>query len=212
MEPFFNGMAPEMAVDLAEKSRRAFDLREQRKQLLAQSGFADAHALLEAVREGGVDASAGYDLWLSLALLQEQHEALRAWVDWRCRKSAHGNEPSQSPWADSLDAQPLPEPFASHMTLHPDAVSFAVDALTGVARIVSATEWSLAWKVGERNWRLDTAPRRGHDIATRARLCLPDGSVAADPWGFDGIATRAQVLPHFFAKLADSDELKRLEP
>lgn len=204
MEPFFVGMAPEKALELAAASRRAFDLREQRKELLEQSGFGDADALLDAVRAGDVDPDAGYDTWLGMSLLQEQHDALRAWIEWRCRDTGQSPEPGSSPLTDLLET--LPESLASSITVHPDAVSFSDDRLTAIARVVSPTQWALQWSVDGRAWRLDTAPRVGDGIDTRARLRRPDASIDADPWGFDGVDAREHILPRFLARLADTPE------
>ncbi|GAA5073225.1 hypothetical protein [Lysobacter panacisoli] len=204
MEPFFVGMAPEKALELAAASRRAFDLREQRKELLEQSGFGDADALLDAVRAGEVDPDTGYDTWLGMALLLEQHDALRAWIEWRCRDTGQSPEPCSAPLADLLET--LPESLASNITVHPDAVSFSDDRIAAIARVVSPTQWALQWSVDGRTWRLDTAPREGDEIATRARLRRPDASIDADPWDFDGVDAREYVLPRFLARLADTPE------
>lgn len=206
MDTFFIGVAPDKALDLAGMSRRAFELREQRKALLDASGFDTPDALLEAVREGQVEADTAYDTWLSLALLHEQHEALRTWIDWRCRESAEHDEPCDSPVAAMLEAQPLPEPFASSLTVHPDAISCSSGDVSVIARIVSATHWSLQWGVGDRIWRLDTAPRGAEAITTRACLRRPDGSRLADPWGFDGMDARERILPHLLSRLATTPE------
>lgn len=205
MDTFFSGIDPEVALELAELSRRAFDLREQRKQILREAGFEEPAELLEAVREERVDARAGYDVWLTLALLQEQQESIRAWVDWRCRGSA-ANEPAPASWADILAERPLPEPFDSAVTVHSDGLSFALGDLSIVARIVATNEWSVEWTVRQRRWRLDTAPARPAHIDTVACLRRPDGAQAADPWRLGSEAGRVETLQRLLEHITATPE------
>lgn len=205
MDTFFSGLDPEVALELAELSRRAFDLREQRKQILREAGFEEAPDLLEAVRNGSVDARAGYDVWLTLALLQEQHDGIRAWVDWRCR-GAPADEPAIACWAQVLAEQPLPEPYGSAISTHSDGVSAKLGGVSIVTRILAPDAWSVEWMAGDRRWRLDTAPARPEGITTTACLRRPDGSVVADPWRLGSEATRLHTLHRLLERIAADSE------
>lgn len=205
MDAFFSGLEPEVALELAELSRRAFDLREQRKQILREAGFDGPADLLEAVRDERVDVRAGYDVWLTLALLQEQHESIRAWVDWRCRGSAAA-EPATVSWAGTLAEHPLPEPFGSATTVHSDGLSFALDGLQIAARVVATNEWAFEWTVDGRCWRLDTAPARPAGVGTVACLRRPEGLVEADPWQLGAEPTRLDTLQHALEHIVATPE------
>lgn len=205
MDTFFSGLDPEVALELAELSRRAFDVREQRKQILRETGFEEAADLLEAVRSERVDVRAGYDVWLTLALLQEQHESIRAWIDWRCR-GGRDDEPGIASWAQILAEQPLPEPYGSAITAHSDGLSAELGGVPVVARILAPDAWSVEWTAEDRRWRLDTAPARPEDITTTACLRRPDGSVVADPWRLGSEATRLHTLHRLLERIAADPE------
>lgn len=205
MDTFFSGLDPEVALELADLSRRAFDLREQRKQILRETGFEEAADLLEAVRNERVDVRAGYDVWLTLGLLQEQHEGIRAWVDWRCR-GGPADEPAIASWVQTLAEQPLPGPYGSAVTPHSDGLSADLGGVSLVARILAPDAWSVEWTVEGRRWRLDTAPARPEGIATIACLRRPDGLAAADPWQLGSETTRLHTLHRLLERItADSE-------
>ncbi len=186
MEPFYAGLAPETAMEMAELSRRLFHLREERKQWLASIGHEDDdQALLDAIGAGRVAEHPGYEIWLASQLSLQQQQVLRERLDWRCRHPAGPGEAWDS--AHPLDAIALtlrlPEAF------HPDFV-FADDglALRGLAgeevmiRWLSGTRWSVEWRIGDDLWRLDNAPVAHAGVDTPAHLHCPDGSVTDDPF------------------------------
>ena len=205
MDTFFCGLDPEVALELAELSRRAFDVREQRKQILRETDFEEAANLLESVRRERFDVRAGYDVWLTLGWLQEQQESIRAWVDGRCR-GAPPDEPAIASWAQLLAEQPLPEPYGSAITAHSDGLSAELGGLSVVARILAPDAWSVEWTAEDRRWRLDTAPARPEDITTTACLRRPDGSVVADPWRLGSEATRLHTLHRLLERIAADPE------
>lgn len=184
MDPFFTGMAPDTALELAELSRRMYALRETRKGLLASTGEADADALLAALRAGRLPEHPAYDSWLSVIVLERAEVALRTRIDWRCRHpraEAPSGADDDSGLSALLAEVSVPETFAS-VQVHPDGVSFVgPGGLNVVARIAWAHDWAVEWHLDGRGWRLDTAPVAHPDVATRAHLHRPDGTVVADP-------------------------------
>ena len=78
MADFFDNMDFEDAELMQQLSRLMFELRVGRDTLLKQYDVADAAALLEKIRSGAVPEHPAYDHYLSLAVLDETREAVRA--------------------------------------------------------------------------------------------------------------------------------------
>lgn len=78
MADFFDNMDFEDAELMEQLSRLMFELRVGRDTLLKQYDVADAAALLEKIRSGAVPEHPAYDHYLSLAVLDETREAVRA--------------------------------------------------------------------------------------------------------------------------------------
>ncbi|MDR1075398.1 MAG: hypothetical protein LBL59_03610 [Xanthomonadaceae bacterium] len=209
MESFFTGLDPITAQDLADLSKRMFELRESRKRLLAESGCVDAEELLTALRDGRLHEHPTYEGWLAVVLLQRQQQELYEQIDWRCR---HPDEEAQPPapandLASLASSLTLPSAFArQEMRLHPDAIACTDgNGLEVLVRIVSAQDWSFEWRFDQAYWRLDTAPVQHPGITTRAHLHRPDGSVAADPLALDG-NTAGICVQRFLDALAQSHQ------
>lgn len=78
MADFFDGMDFEDVGQMEQLSRLMFEFRRSRDGLLKQYGVTDAAALLEKIREGQVDEHPAYEHYLSLNILDDMREALRA--------------------------------------------------------------------------------------------------------------------------------------
>lgn len=201
MEPFFAGLAPETALALAGLSHELYEVRETRKQLLAETDCTGAEVLYAALCSGQLPEHPAYEAWLAVIALRRQEERLREHIDWRCR---HPGADAAAP-ANELEtlaaALTLPAAFAPPR-LHPDGLVFAsADGLEVLARLASPRHWSFEWRIGQAHWRLDTAPLAHPGVSTRAHLHRPDGSVVDDPLRLDE-ATTSATLQRFLEALA----------
>lgn len=188
MEAFFSGMDPQLAQQIAQLSRGSYELREYRKQLLAESGCGDPAELLAALQEGRLPEHPGYERWLAAVLMQRREQDLRTQLEWRCGHAHAADMPllSEHPLAELLEEVELPGCFAGDVRLHPDGLTLCSDdGLEVVVRMVSARHWSFEWVKDGALWRLDTAPITHPGVATLAHLHRPDGGVVADPLALD---------------------------
>lgn len=78
MANFFDEMDFDDAELMEQLARVLFDLRVSRDTLLKQYDSANAAVLLEKIRSGAVPEHPAYDHYLSLAVLDETREAVRA--------------------------------------------------------------------------------------------------------------------------------------
>lgn len=78
MANFFDEMNFDDAELMEQLASVLFDLRVSRDSLLKQYDSANAAALLEKIRTGAVPEHPAYDHYLSLAVLDETREAVRA--------------------------------------------------------------------------------------------------------------------------------------
>lgn len=212
MNAFFERVEPQAAATLADVSRRMFDLREARKQMLADAGCEDAATMLAAVRDGLLPEHPGYAGWLAVCLMEDREHALHDILEWRCgvANGGAGAPPPRSGLAALAHAlrPSLPAAFAGEMKMHHDGISFRNDAGVDVlVRIVRPDAWSFEWLADGAAWRLDTAPWQYPGVRTMAHLHRPDGNVVDDPLGLDGGGSKASVVLTFLNALVLSPTL-----
>lgn len=203
MDPFFIGIEPGVATRMGGLSRQMFDLREQRKRLLEQLDCEDAESLLMAIREGVVAEHPGYEAWLALGLLQEQHQACREQLDWHCRNSKAPADPLPAAAEADVDAS-LPPMFRGQaVEQHADGTAFrSQDGLHVLARVLSPGDWSIEWRRDTLLWRLDTAPVVHAGVTGPIHLHQPDGTVIGSEIGLHA-ASREDLLREVLLALAD---------
>lgn len=78
MSNFFDEFPLDGAQALAQLSRLAFDLREDRLRLLRQHGVDSEQALLECIRQGAVPEHPAYEHYLGARVLAATREAVRS--------------------------------------------------------------------------------------------------------------------------------------
>lgn len=78
MSNFFENLPFDGAQQMEQLSRLAFDLRENRAQVLRRHGVDSEEALLRLVREGAVPEHPGYDDYLGARILEATREAVRS--------------------------------------------------------------------------------------------------------------------------------------
>lgn len=209
MDAFFSGLDPQSALQMAELSKSGYALREYRKQILTESGCADAAELMAAVQEGRVPEHPGYERWLAAVLMQRRERAIRTELERRCgQPEADASALAiDHPLVEVLAEIEVPARFSQEIRLHPDGITLADEqGLEVLVRMVSPGHWSFEWCVGQAVWRLDTAPVCHPGITTHAHLHRPDGSVVADPLDLDA-ADMPGVLQRVLDALAGSHEL-----
>lgn len=77
MEDFFRNIPFEQAEQMNELARLTFELRENRKQLLARHGAEDEGALKETILSGALPEHPTYEDYLGAKILGEAREAIR---------------------------------------------------------------------------------------------------------------------------------------
>ncbi len=78
MANFFDEISFDDAERMEQLARLIFEFRVSRDGLLRQYEVADAAGLLESISSGAVAEHPGYDHYLSLKVLDEMREAVRA--------------------------------------------------------------------------------------------------------------------------------------
>lgn len=78
MTNFFQHVPSEAAQQIDALSRLLYDLREDRKQILAAYGVEQEQALLARIASGEIEAHPAYERYLSAKTLAQTREALRA--------------------------------------------------------------------------------------------------------------------------------------
>lgn len=77
MSNIFEDLPFTVAQQLEQLSRLAFDLREQRKQLLQRHGADSEQALLQLVSDGAIPEQPAYQDYLTARVLAETREGVR---------------------------------------------------------------------------------------------------------------------------------------
>ncbi|MFC4527148.1 hypothetical protein ISN76_10620 [Dyella halodurans] len=213
MGSFFDYVEPQAASDIADLSRRMYEVREARKRLFIEAACLDADAMLAAVRDGRLPEHPGYEGWLAAQLMREHEQALEAALLWRCRE-ANGEPALAAPALTGLAAlaaaleRELPSTFAGSMRTHHDGLAFqSDDGIDVMLRIVTPVAWSFEWRWRDALWRLDTAPVAHPGITTQAHLHRPDGSVVDDPAPRPHNEDAVAIARHFLHALAQSPVL-----
>ncbi|ABC37363.1 hypothetical protein [Burkholderia thailandensis] len=77
MTHFFRNLPNEAAQQIDALSRLLYDVREDRKRLLAPYGATDEAALLAKIATGEIDAHPAYEHYLGAKTLADTHETIR---------------------------------------------------------------------------------------------------------------------------------------
>ncbi len=77
MANFFDGLAPEDAVEIESLSRLMYELRSNRDRVLDQWQSTDPQALLARIEAGEVDEHPAYEHYLSARILDETRQSIR---------------------------------------------------------------------------------------------------------------------------------------
>lgn len=193
MSNFYDKLPVETATEMERLSRLMYELRENRKVLLAQHEAADADALLAGIVEGRIDEHPAYEHYLGARILGAAHDTIRA----QLRLVTSGREdPNPPPPLLHLELE-------QHITTHyagqlQSPVQVAQDALllqlvNGVGielRFAAADAYAFTWQWGEAVQRIDTAPihaelatapHHWHDVAGELRAD-PVTDPARDAW------------------------------
>ncbi|PMS17818.1 hypothetical protein C0Z18_18380 [Trinickia dabaoshanensis] len=78
MTDFFQHVPSEAAQQIDALSRLLYDLREDRKQILAAYGVEQEQALMARIASGEIEAHPAYERYLAAKTLAQTREALRA--------------------------------------------------------------------------------------------------------------------------------------
>lgn len=176
---FYRDMAPEQSLAVQQLARLAYDLREQRKGLLASYGCTDEGELGRQIDDGAVAAHPAYEAWLACQLLTAQAEAARG-------ELAQQLQPSASDAAMPLHQQLLQQLQQYYgeriaIDLRPDALLLAfTSGLELEVRYLNTDHYSLQWRHEGLHWSIDTAPESFSDIDAASHWHTPSG-VQPDP-------------------------------
>ncbi|QID19114.1 hypothetical protein G3580_16710 [Nitrogeniibacter mangrovi] len=77
MDSFFNGLAPEDAIEIESLSRLMYDLRCNRDKVLEQWQVPDVGSLLARIEAGEVAEHPAYEHYLSARILDETRQSIR---------------------------------------------------------------------------------------------------------------------------------------
>lgn len=199
---FFKNLDPDTAQDVEQLSRAIYELRESRKQVLAEAGCEDEAAVLNAIRNGSIAEHPGYELYLAARVMDQAREDVRL---------ALRPQPGERP-ANCLHAAlcaSVQETFASRLVgpvqLMQDALRFRLD--TGVevtARFAGDDEWSVEWCREDTTARIDTAPDAGTQGKAVAHLHDAAGVSRSEP-PCDTTGPAEQVLGNIVGYLLEMD-------
>lgn len=78
MKNIFNGIAHDAALEMGKLTHLTYDLRENRKLILARYGLQHEAELLNAIHAGTVPEHPGYEHYLAATILDETREDARA--------------------------------------------------------------------------------------------------------------------------------------
>ncbi|MBV2265119.1 MAG: hypothetical protein KUL79_16450 [Thauera sp.] len=86
MNPIFDAIPPEQALELEQIARLIYEARENRRKVLAATGASDETELLARIAAGAVDEHPGYEHYLAARILADTHETARQVVGERLRE------------------------------------------------------------------------------------------------------------------------------
>lgn len=199
MTNFYARLPFETATRMEQLSRLMYELRENRRQLLAQYAVADEDALLQDIGAGRVAEHPAYEHYLGARTLHQAHAAVRG--ELRGLLAAAGEAPR--PQTLHID---LKHDIERHYAAQLSApIQLAQDALVlrlanGTAleiRYVDRAAYAFNWQWGEARLRIDTAPPHGGLTGGANHLHDAAGVVRADPLtraGDDAWANTQRVL------------------
>lgn len=78
MSNFFESLEPGEAGEIAQLSRLAYELRENRNAILGSHRVEDEATLLQQIRTGVVDEHPAYEHYLAARILADTRETVRA--------------------------------------------------------------------------------------------------------------------------------------
>ena len=77
MNPIFDAMPPEDALELEQITRLIYEARENRRKVLDAVGAGDEAALLARIAAGDIDEHTAYEHYLAARILADTHAAAR---------------------------------------------------------------------------------------------------------------------------------------
>jgi chromosome condensin MukBEF complex kleisin-like MukF subunit len=78
MEPIFDHLPPEQALETQQLARLIYETREHRRQVLDATGAATEDELLARVARGEIAEHPAYEHYLAARILADTHQAARA--------------------------------------------------------------------------------------------------------------------------------------
>lgn len=80
MDPIFDALPPDDALDLQRVTRLIYETREHRRAVLAAAGASDEAELLARIAAGRIDAHPAYEHYLAARILADTHASARELV------------------------------------------------------------------------------------------------------------------------------------
>lgn len=77
MDPIFDALPPDDALDLQRVTRLIYEAREHRRAVLAAMGAADEAELLARIAAGTIDEHPAYEHYLAARILADTHATAR---------------------------------------------------------------------------------------------------------------------------------------
>ncbi|MDD3354720.1 hypothetical protein [Zoogloea sp.] len=78
MDPFYNHLPPEEAVEIEKLSRLMYEVRTARDEMLSRLNASTAEQALAAILSGDLPEHPGYEHYLSVRMLSDLHAQVRA--------------------------------------------------------------------------------------------------------------------------------------
>ena len=182
MDPLMTDcMSPEALQALFAETN--YRLRESRKTVLQRYAVGTEAELLTKIKQGAVAEHPAYELYLSALILEQTRMQIRAEMLLQLAHAPEAEQPSISVHWE------LKEKLESHYALRlVEPVGLAQDVLmlsfdTGLSmevRYVNAQEYSIMWRWGDAELRIDTAPRHPECKTFPCHLHREDGAPATD--------------------------------
>ena len=86
MNPIFDAMPPEDALELEQITRLIYEARENRRKVLDAVGAGDEAALLARIAAGEIDEHPAYEHYLAARILADTHASARELVATRLQE------------------------------------------------------------------------------------------------------------------------------
>lgn len=78
MNPIFDSVPPQDALELEQVARLIYESRENRRKVLSAVGASDEAELLARIASGAIDEHPAYEHYLAARILGDTHQAARA--------------------------------------------------------------------------------------------------------------------------------------